>query len=327
MDKQVFRHITYNQEKVTEEEITELDFLQAAQVESIQWVDISALTDTEGITALMQNFGVHRLIVEDIFNVDERVKIDHYDDCLFLVFKVLSLNKSGSRITTEHISLLVKGNCVVSFQEFGGDAFKRVREKILNGQDNIRKLGADYLCYELVDAVVDSYFGVMDEIGDITDRIEEKLISRPEKSTLRQIYLIKRKLMYLRKSVFPLRELIGTLYGTNAGLLGADVRIYFHDVYDHLIQVVDSIETYQDILSNMLDIYLSSVSNRTNETMKVLTIISTIFIPLTFLAGIYGMNFKYMPELDFRYGYLIFWLVSAVIVVCMILFFHKKKWF
>ena len=327
MDKQVFRHITYNKDELAEGEGRELDFAKAAQDGCIHWVDISDIEDVEGIKSLTQSFGIHRLIVEDILNVNEMVKVDNYDDCLFMVFKVLSINKNGNRIITEHISLLLKENCVISFQQFGGDVFKRVREKLLGGKDNIRKLGADYLCYELIDSVVDSYFDVVDEIGDITARIEEKLISRPEKNTLKQIYLIKRKLMYLRKSVFPLRELIGSLSGTKAGQLGGDVRIYFRDVYDHLIQIVDAIETYQDILSNMLDIYLSSVSNKTNETMKVLTIISTFFLPLSFLAGVYGMNFNNMPELSFKYGYLLFWLISAAVVVGMIAFFRKKKWF
>ena len=327
MDKLSYRLISYNVGGVTEEEVKDFSPLQLAKDGSKYWLDITNLKDVEGITGLAKRFGIHDLIIEDILNTNQMVKLDNYDDCLFMVFKMLRFERDKTSISTEHVSLVLKGNCVISFHQFDNDIFEGVRGKILNGKDNIRKLGADYLCYELIDTVVDNYFGVIDEIGDIADEIEEELISKPEKSTLQRIYFVKRELMFLRKSVFPLRELIGSLYGADVGQMGEGVHIYFRDVYDHLIQIVDSVETYQDILSNMLDIYLSSVSNRTNETMKVLTIISTIFIPLTFIVGIYGMNLSNMPELTFKYSYLIFWIISIIIVCCMLMFFHKKKWF
>jgi magnesium transporter len=327
MDNHYIELISYNGEAMIENELKDIDFSSAMAADKIHWIDIPDLTRKDAIEALAKSFGIHSLIVEDILNTNQMVKMDNYDDCLFIVLKMLDYNKGDNNITTEHMSVVLKGNCVFSFQEYGNDIFERVRGKIRDSRDNIRKLGADYLCYELLDTVVDKYFSVIDELGDLTDDIEEELIAAPDKSTLQRIYFVKRKLMYLRKSVFPLRELIGSLCGSEAGQISGDTRIYFHDVYDHLIQIVDSIETYQDILSNMLDIYLSSISNKTNETMKILTIISTIFIPLTFIAGIYGMNFKYIPELGFRYGYLIFWIVSVIIVLCMLMYFHKKKWF
>ena len=327
MENHCIRQIFYNEGSVSEEFLTEEKLPASAVDGDVNWIDISGLEHRDTIVQTGRRFGVHHLIIEDILNTAQMVKMDNYDDCLFFVLKMLDYNKEDNSITSEHVSIVLKGNAILSFQENGRDIFERVRGKIKSSRDNIRKRGADYLCYELVNTIVDNYFTVIDELGDLTDEIEEELISKPEKSTLQRIYFVKRRLMYLRKSAFPLRELVGSLCGAEAGQISGDTRIYFHDVYDHLIQIVDSIETYQDILSNMLDIYLSSISNRTNETMKVLTIISTIFIPLTFLAGIYGMNFKDIPELSFRYGYLMFWVLSLIIVLCMILFFHKKKWF
>lgn len=293
----------------------------------VHWVDISDLGGREGIENMVESCGVHRLIIEDILNPNEMVKMDNYDDCLFLVMKLLDYNAGDTRIGTGQLCVILRGNILFSIHGGGRDIFSAVRSRLCRDSDIPRRFGSDYLCYELVDSVVDSYFDVMDELGDAVDNLEEALIERPDSTTLEQIYFVKRKLMSLRKSVYPLREHIGTLCGDGSGQISSGVGIYFRDVYDHLVQISDTMATYQDILSNMLDTYLSSVSNRTNETMKVLTIISTIFIPLSFLAGVYGMNFKYIPELNFQHGYLIFWIVSLIIAVLMMLFFRKKKWF
>ena len=319
--------LAYNGQKAVQ--LSELDlgnFLKFPE-ELVRWIDVGNLSDRAGIEDYGRRMAIHPLIIEDILNVSQMVKIDNYDDCLFLVLKMIYYDPKSSGITTEHVSIVLKDGVVASFQEKGTDLFGRVREKILQGRDSIRKSGADYLCYELIDTVVDNYFSVIDQLGDAADAVEEELIADPAKTTLQQIYFIKRELMYLRKSVYPLREIIGNLTDSSTPLLSQGVRIYLHDVYDHLVQIVDSIETYQDILSNMLDTYLSSISNKTNDTMKILTIFSTIFIPLTFLAGIYGMNFKNIPELSLPYGYVLFWVLSAVIALSMLLFFHRKKWF
>lgn len=320
-----FKMISYDQYKVEMSGSPNIDVLKNGK--GVHWVDVPNLGDKDGIQALCGAEGIHRLIIEDIFNTNQMVKMDNYDDCLFIVLKMLDLNRGESNIKTEHISIVLRGHCVYSFQENDGDHFARVREKIEAGRDNIRNLDAGYLCYELVDAIVDQYFEIIEELEDVIDVLEEELIEKPDKGTLSQIYFVKRKLMYLRKSVFPLREVIGNLFSSSTGLIDSETKIYFHDVFDHLIQIVDSIETYQDILSNMLDTYLSSVSNRTNDTMKILTIFSTIFIPLTFLAGIYGMNFKNIPELSWNDGYVLFWVISIIIAGIMLLFFHHKKWF
>lgn len=316
----------YDAENLTQKDDADPALL-AGTPQGVRWIDVPSIADRARVESLGEALGLHHLIVEDILNTRQMVKVDNYDDCLFLVVKKLRYDEKLESITTEHVSIVLRNNTVLSFQENGGDIFGGVREKIIEGRDNIRRFGADFLCYELLDAVVDDYFGVIDQMGDITDDIEEEMIANPVKTTLQRIYFVKRELMFLRKTVYPLRELIGTLTGSRRGLLGDEVGIYMRDVYDHLIQIVDSIETYQDILSNMLDTYLSSISNRTNDTMKILTIFSTIFIPLTFLAGIYGMNFANIPELSWKYGYMFFWILSIVIAACMLLFFHKKKWF
>lgn len=324
MAKLNFRTITYGPDGVEVADDVPPEALQAPG--RVCWVDVPDLSRKDDITALCKMGDLHHLMVEDILDTNQMVKLDNYDDCLFLVLKMLDFNRGSSDITTGHVSLVLKGRCVFSFQENGADIFARVRDRILTGRNNIRALGPDYLCYELIDTVVDNCFTVLDDLGDVVDSIEEELITKPDRPTLSRIYFVKRKLMFLRKSVFPLRNLIGNLIRTGSPLMSEGVRIYFHDVYDHLVQIADSIETYQDILSNMLDTFLSSISNHTNDTMKILTIFSTIFIPLTFLAGIYGMNFRNIPELSMPYGYAVFWGVSAAIAVVMLLFFHRKKW-
>lgn len=325
MESLNFKTISYDKNKVEMSEKVDIQKLKSG--DGVCWVDVQDLSDSDGIKALCGAGNIHRLIVEDILNTNQMVKMDNYNDCLFIVLKTLDFNGGESNIIAEHVSIAVRDHCVFSFQENGGDLFSRVREKIESGKDNIRSLNAGYLCYELVDAIVDDYFKTIEELEDVVDTIEEELITKPDKSTLSRIYFIKRKLMYLRKSVYPLREVIGNLLSSPTKLVDSETKIYFHDVFDHLIQIVDSIETYQDILSNMLDTYLSSIGNRTNDTMKILTIFSTIFIPLTYLAGIYGMNFKNIPELSLDCGYALFWVVSIAIAGFMLLFFHHKKWF
>jgi magnesium transporter len=319
--------ISYNEDEIIETTEFSTNLTLKTKGKYINWIDFNGIKDIESIEKIGKAIGIHHLIIEDVLNTNQMVKMDNYDDCLFLVLKMLKYDDNSLNITAEHISIVLKDNILISFHEASEDIFDNIKIKLRTERDHVRKSDIGYLCYELIDTVVDNYFEVIDELGDVTDNIEEELIANPKKNTLQRIYFVKKELMYLRKSVFPLRELIGKLSRSESKQINDDVIIYLRDVYDHLIQVVDSIETYQDILSNMLDTYLSSISNRTNDTMKILTIISTIFIPLTFIAGIYGMNFANIPELHYQYGYLIFWIVSIIIVITMVMFFHRKKWF
>jgi magnesium transporter len=226
----------------------------------------------------------------------------------------------------EQISLILGPNFVFSFQEKEGDVFDPIRERIRNGKGRIRKMGTDYLMYALLDSIVDNYFIILEKLGEKIELLEEKLVTRPTPDTLSTIHQLKREMIFLRKAVWPLREVISGLERNDSSMIKESTRIYLRDVYDHTIQTIDTIETFRDMVSGMLDIYLSSVSNRLNSVMKVLTIIATIFMPLTFLAGIYGMNFKYMPELEWRWSYPVIWLIMAGIGFFMLLYFRKKKW-
>lgn len=258
--------------------------------------------------------------------MDQRPKLEDYGAYLFIVLKMLHLNDKTNMVQSEQVSLILGKNYVISLHEHDEDVFDPVRSRLKVGKGRIRKAGADYLAYSLLDLIVDNYFLIMERQGDVIEELEAELIASPTPATLNHIHHLKRDTILLRRSVWPLREVISRLERSESSLVQATTGIYLKDVYDHVIQVIDNIETFRDILAGMLDIYLSSVSNRLNEIMKVLTIIATIFIPLTFLAGVYGMNFKYMPELEWRWGY--FAVLGFMILVAGIMFnyFREKGW-
>lgn len=294
---------------------------------SVTWINVDGIHQVEILEKLGDCYGFHPLVLEDILNTDQRPKMEDYEEYLYLVLKMLYYNENNGGITTEQISFIVGKNFVISFQEgIEGDVFSQVRERIRSNKSRIRKMGADYLVYSLVDAIVDNYFSIIEKLGEKIELIEEKLINAPTTQTLHEIHFLKREMIFLRKAVWPLREVISAMERGESGLVTGPTRLYLRDVYDHTIQVIDTIETFRDMVSGMLDIYLSSISNRMNAVMKVLTVIATIFMPLTFIAGVYGMNFKYMPELEWRPGYPMVWLVMIAVAVSMLYFFRKKKW-
>jgi len=272
------------------------------------------------------DFALHPLVLEDIANTEHRPKLEDYDSYLFLVVKMLSFDASSGEIQPEQVSLVLAPGVVLSFQERQGDVFQGVRERLRSNKGRIRKMGSDYLAYALLDAVVDSYFVILEQIGEQIEQLEEELVLQSNTRTLDKIHHFKREMILLRKSVWPLREVIGGMQRSESPLIQESTGIFLRDVYDHTIQIIDTVETFRDVLSGLLDLYLSSISNRMNEVMKVLTIIATIFIPLTFIAGIYGMNFTYMPELNWRWSYPLLWLVMITIAGVMIFFFRKKRW-
>jgi len=293
---------------------------------TVTWINIDGLHQIEILEKLGECYGFHPLVLEDILNTDQRPKMEDYGDYLYIVLRMLNYTDKSSEIETEQVSLILGPNFVFSFQEKEGDVFDPVRERIRNGKGRIRKMGADYLAYALLDSIVDNYFMIMEKLGETIEFLEEELVTHPAPETLQTIHQLKRELIFLRKAVWPLREVISGLERGELVLVKETTRIYLRDVYDHTIQVIDTIETFRDMISGMLDIYLSSVSNRLNSVMKVLTIIATIFMPLTFIAGIYGMNFKYMPELEWRWGYPMVWALVIVISVLMLIYFKKKRW-
>lgn len=293
---------------------------------TVTWVNADGLHQVEVLELLGDCFGLHPLVLEDILNTDQRPKMEDFSDYIFVVLKTFDYNDQSDELEPEQISLILGPSFVLSFQEREGTVFNPIRERIRNGQGRIRKMGADYLAYALLDSIVDNYFIVLEKVGEKIEFLEEELVTKPTPDTLQTIHNLKREMIFLRKSVWPLREIIGGLEREEASLIRESTGIYLRDVYDHTIQVMDTIETFRDMISGMLDIYLSSVSNRMNEVMKVLTIIATIFIPLTLIAGIYGMNFQYMPELGWRWGYPMVWLVMLVIGALMLVYFRRKKW-
>jgi len=298
---------------------------------TVTWINIDGLRDAEAIDKLGARFGLHPLILEDILNTSERPKIEDYGDYLFCVLKVFCANGNhaqaeagGDRML--QASLVLGSNFVISFGERENPIFDAVRDRLRKGKGRIRKAGADYLAYSLIDAVVDSYFVILEKLGEEIEDLEDDLIVAPRRELLQKIHALKREMIGLRKSVWPLREVVNTMERLETPLITPATDIFLRDVYDHTIQVIDNVETYRDILSGMLETYLSSVSYRMNEVMKVLTIIATIFIPLTFIVGVYGMNFRHMPELDWHSGYYIVWGIILVVALAMLAFFKRKKW-
>jgi magnesium transporter len=252
--------------------------------------------------------------------------MEDFGDYIFAVLKMLQYNEDDKETQVEQISLIFGSNWVISFQENAGDVFDPIRERLRTDKGRIRKMGADYLFYALIDAVVDNYFVVLERIGEKIEEIEEEIVANPSPETLQAIHNLKRQVILLRKSVWPLREVISRLERLELKLINKSTGIFLRDVYDHTIQVIDAVETFRDMLSGMLDIYMSSVSNRMNEVMKVLAVIATIFIPLTLVAGIYGMNFRIMPELEWSLGYPFVLLVMLAVVIVMLVYFRRRKW-
>jgi len=319
--------IDYDENNYAEREVKDIEeCFPYKATPSISWINIDGLHQVDIIEKLGAHFVLHPLLQEDVVNTHQRPKFDEFEDHLFIVLRMFFFNEEENELDGEQISLIVGSNFVISFQERQGDVFDQVRERLRNGKGRIRKKGSDYLAYSLIDAIVDSYYNILEKLGENIESLQEQLVTEPKQEDLQIIQQLKRDMLFFRKSVWPLREVISSLTRSESSLIKKDFFVYVRDVYDHVIQAIDTIETFRDMLAAMLDIYLSSVSNRMNEVMKVLTIIATIFIPMTFLAGIYGMNFKNMPELEWRYAYLFFWIIVVVVLVAMVAWFKRKKW-
>lgn len=318
----------YNEEEYRESEPGGMEqYLSLQDSPGVTWINIDGISHVETIEKIGARFNLHPLLLEDIMNSDQRPKMEDYDDHLFVVLKKIYFDENDIAVHAEQISIILGSDFVITFNENNGDIFDPVRLLLKNGKGRIRKLGADYLAYSLIDVVVDNYFVVLERFGEKMEVLEARLIANPGASTLKAMQALKGNMIFLRKIVWPLREVLGGMERDQSPLIHNYTHVYLRDVYDHSIHIMDTIETFRDMLSSMLDIYLSSISNRMNEVMKVLTIIATIFIPLTFIVGLYGMNFEYMPELKFRWGYPAVLLIMVAVSIFMILYFKRKKWF
>lgn len=320
--------IGYGPDGVEESRFEEIDSYleQPCAGGDVVWVNVEGVHDIDLVRLLGEKHGFHPLVLEDIVNTVQRPKIEDYGDYLFIVLKMLHPTGEGG-FSSEQLSIILGPDYLFTFQEAAnGDSFDSVRGRIRSGKGKIRSMGADYLAYALIDAIVDGYFTILEDFGERIVDVEEELTLSPDQKAIRQINSLKKEIIFLRKAVWPLREAVSFLERGDSHLLHDVTRLYFRDVYDHTVQVIDTVETYRDLLSGMLDLYLSSISNRTNEVMKFLTVIGTIFMPLTFLVGVYGMNFKHFPELEWQNGYFILWGVMISVALLMVAYFRKKNW-
>ncbi len=319
--------IAYDEKQLHQEEVETIEeCFPFRDKPMVTWINIDGLHDIELIEKLGNHFDIHSLVLEDILHTGQRPKSEDFGKYIYVVLKSLSYKEKQDEIFEDQVSMLISTNYIISFQEQIGDEFNPVRERIKSGRFQMKKRKADFVAYSLIDAVVDNYFLILEKIGEKIELLEDELLDNPTPATLQTVHHLKRKLITLRKSVWPLREVIGGLERGESSLFDKSTLIYLKDVHDHTIQVIDTIETYRDMVSGMLDIYLSTLSNKMNEVMKVLTIIATIFIPLTFIAGIYGMNFEFMPELKWHWGYFLIWGFMIIIGIGMVFYFQRKKW-
>ena len=322
-----FSIIDYNERSLKEKQTAEVKHcFPFSKTKTVTWINITGLHDISKIETLGECFNLHPLLMEDLLNTDQRPKLEDFEDYLFIVLKMLTYDGSSKSIVSEQISLVLGRNFVLSFQETEGDVFDSVRSRIRNSKGRFRKSGADYLLYALIDSIVDNYFVIMENAGEQIEDLEEALTADPKSQYLPELHRLKREAIFLRKSVWPLREVISGLQRADSKLIKKETQLYLRDVYDHTIQVIDNVETFRDMLAGILDLYLSGMSNKMNEIMKVLTVFAAIFIPLTFVAGVYGMNFEYMPELTWRYGYFYVLGFMGLVTAELLGFFKIKKW-
>jgi len=318
----VFRYSTTSCE---EKQVEQVDQLSPPAGESIIWVNVGGVHKVEMVETLGKQFSLHPLLLEDVTNTDQRPKLDDYEAYIFLVMKMLSMTDRKD-IAVEQVSFVLGKNYVISFQENGTDVFQPVRERLRGGKGRLRQSGADYLLYALVDAIVDQYFAVLEHIGEKIEAVQQDVVDDPKPETLSEIHALKRQLLFVRRAVWPLRDVMTNLSRSDCPFLQHPTKLFFRDVYDHVVQIVDTIEILREMVSASLDIYLSSVSYRLNTIMRVLTVITTIFMPLSFIASIYGMNFEYMPELRAPWGYPLVLGVMAAVGIGMLMLFRNKRW-
>jgi magnesium transporter len=333
--KPIIRVIAYGPDALVEQTITSLDEVRPLRERfPVVWINVDGLGDAEIIKSFGERFGLHPLALEDVVNTHQRPKVEAYDSMLFFVARELTLSQpgNGERLDTDQLSICLGAKFVLSFQEKAGDCFDPVRARIRDAAGRFRRTGPDYLVYALLDAVVDSYFPIVERLGECLEEVEERILREPCQQDVARLHIIKRNLFQMRRAAWPLREALNSVIRDGHPLIGEQTLTYLRDCADHTIQIIDLIETDREVCSDLRDIYLSAVSNRMNQIMKVLTIISTIFIPLTFLAGVYGMNFHTdagpwsMPELLWKYGYLAFWIVSLLIAIGLLGLFARLGW-
>ncbi|WP_458626031.1 magnesium/cobalt transporter CorA [Winogradskyella sp. PC D3.3] len=317
----------YTKETLDESILTNIEDAKIHKnTDSVTWINIDGLNSINEIENIGKQYELHPLVLEDIVNTTQRPKIDEYDDYLFIVLKMLYYD-NDENIVIEQVSFVLGKNYVLSFQESEGDVFDTVRERLRHGNGRIRGLKSDYLLYALIDAVVDHYFSIIETLGNKIEDLENDLFAGNTRENINiEVQQLKREILKVRRAIFPLREIINRIEKGEHHLIYQKTITYYRDIYDHLIQVSENIDIYREMIWSLMDMYMTTISNRMNEVMKVLTIMSSIFIPLTFLAGIYGMNFEYIPELKYKNGYFILLGVMFILFIGLLFYFKRKKW-
>ena len=324
--KPIIRVIEYKPDSIEEHELSDVSELQdLLHEDSVSWIDVQGLGDEEVLRSVANVFDLHALALEDVVNVPQRPKVEDYEKHLLFITRMAVLDDAYT-VKAEQVSVFVGPSFVLTFQERHGDLLDPIRNRLRQGKGPIRKSGADYLAYAIIDTVVDGYYPILESLGEVLESMEDDIIERPSRSLLQQIHHIKRELLAIRRAIWPQREAINSLIRDDNPLVGDAVKVYLRDVYDHCVQIIDVVETYRELAGGLMDIYLSSVSNRMNEVMKVLTIMASIFIPLTFMAGVYGMNFENMPELKVRWAYPILMATMIAVAAGMVVYFWRKGW-
>jgi magnesium transporter len=317
--------IEFNETEYFEDEYYNLeDCISHVKPNMVKWINVGGIHKPDLVEQIGKIYNIHPLTLEDIVHIDQRPKFEDYDHYVIAMMKMISYS---SQVDSEQLAIILLDNTVISFQEpHGGDAFDIIRNRLRTAKGRVRKLGADYLAYALMDAVVDCYFTCIEKIGDKVEEIEEDIINSSDKKSLLELYHLKREMIYLRKQVWPLRDMINNMVRSETNLINPSTDIYLRDLNDHVTRIIDTVETYRDLLSGIMDIYLSTNANKMNEVMKVLTIMSSIFIPVTFIVGVYGMNFENMPELKTQNGYYLIWGIMLSVILGLLFYFKKKKW-
>ena len=327
MERVRLRALDYDGAVLRESEVDTLDgLLELRDSSSVSWINVDGLHDIDLVRDLGEHFGLHPLVLEDIVHVGQRPKEEAYPGYDAIVLPMLEWDAEGGFVREEQLSLILGPTWVLTFQERVGDAFEPVRERLRAAKGRIRERGADYLAYALIDAVVDRYFAVLERIGSATEEIELSVLDRPGPDAMTRLHRLKRELIVLRRAVWPVRDLLNGILRGDSERFEDETRVFVRDVYDHSVQVIETVESLRDVVSGAIDLYLSNVSHRTNEVMKVLTIMASIFIPLTFMAGIYGMNFENMPELAVPWAYPALWGAMIAVAMGMVVYFRRRGW-
>lgn len=319
--------LDYDEHRVVEKELVQVDdCVPFKDAQTVTWINVDSVTEP----GLLENFGrvmgFHALMLEDILNTDQRPKFEDYGSYIYIVVKMLDYDVKKNEIETEQLSLILGPNYVISFQERAGDFFDPLRERIRKSLGRIRKMGTDYLAYAILDIIVDHYFVVLEKLGEKIEQLEDVVVANPGQDTVRAVHAVKREMIFVRKSVWPLREVVTSLQRSESALIRESNAAYYRDLHDHIMQVTDGVDTFRDLLNGMLDSYYSTITTRTNSVMKVLTLFSAIFMPLTFITGIFGMNFRNFPELDWHYGFQGSLIMMAIVIALMFAIFKWKKW-